>query len=223
MQIAFITICLSSVLVMGGCASGNFQGSELPSLKEQSSYQIIQVNSNHDHSVLRDNPYFIVCKGNDCPLITKKTPLSFKPVKTALAMNTKGRTVDGKNTTYLKKTVSILEQFRVHFDYASAKVSDTYQTLLKSFVKDYPHQQKTIRVTGYTDSDSKPDGTVGNEWLALERAISVKNELIDLGYPDSQVLLEAKFLCCYIDSNESEAGRHNNRRAEISLINTLHN
>jgi outer membrane protein OmpA-like peptidoglycan-associated protein len=115
----------------------------------------------------------------------------------------------------------VLEKFRVNFDYASAVLTDRFQSLLQSFVDDYPHKHKIIRVTGYTDSGTTPDGKIGNEWLALERAISVKKQLINSGYPETQILLEAKFLCCYIDSNESETGRYNNRRAELSLIQVL--
>ena len=154
----------------------------------------------------------MVCEADDCPAITPKTLLSY----------TASKAVSPRiNTTYLKKETTLLEQFRVHFEYASAELSNTYQSLLKSFVDNFPHQQAAVRVTGFTDSGSNPDGTVGNEWLALERALSVKKHLINLGYPESQVLLEAKFLCCYIDSNESEAGRLNNRRAELSLIHNL--
>jgi flagellar motor protein MotB len=75
-------------------------------------------------------------------------------------------------------------------------------------------------VTGYTDSLRVSTPTVGNEWLALERARSVKRELVSLGYPENKILLEAKFLCCYLDTNETESGRYHNRRAEISLIQT---
>ena len=223
MQHVSITTFLVSCLLMSGCSGQHlFTSTEvdnrLPSLQQYSSSRVIQVAANFDKSVQRDHPYFIVCDGDYCPVITAKTPLNVSPIKTASSLQSKGRTVAGVNTTYMKKKLTMLEQFRVHFDYASAELSKTYQSLLRSFVDDYPHKQESIRVTGYTDSGSKPDGTVGNEWLALERAISVKNELIDLGYPESQVLLEAKFLCCYIDSNESEAGRRNNRRAEITLI-----
>jgi outer membrane protein OmpA-like peptidoglycan-associated protein len=223
MQHVSITTFLVSCLLMSGCSGQHlFTSSEadnsLPSLQQYSSSRVIQVAANFDKTTQRDHPYFIVCEGDDCPVITVKTLIDVSPIKTEPNIMGKGRTVAGVNTTYMQKKLTVLEQFRVHFNYASAKLSKTYQSLLRSFVDDYPHQQESIRVTGYTDSGTKPDGIVGNEWLALERAISVKNELIDLGYPESQVLLEAKFLCCYIDSNESEAGRRNNRRAEITLI-----
>ena len=217
MRTVYITTCLISFWLITGCSGQRFfipivDDRGLPSLHAQSSRHVIQVAANFDNTTQRDHPYFVVCEADDCPAITPKTLLS----------STASKAVSPRiNTTYLKKETTLLEQFRVHFEYSSAELSNTNQSLLKSFVDNYPHQQKVVRVTGFTDNGSKPDGAVGNEWLALERALSVKKHLINLGYPESQVLLEAKFLCCYIDSNESEAGRLNNRRAELSLIHNL--
>ncbi len=227
----FSKILLVSLFILSGCANKQLH----PSIDDHVPYKIAQVSSesNANTKLLRDYPYFIVCNGSNCPAVTKKTPIRYvafnskgKAVRTDSALNKlpahlpqKGRSIDGKNTTYLHKESSLLEQYRVHFDYASALVSDAYQDLLESFVKDYPHEFKTIRITGFTDSGTKPNGRINNDWLALERATDVKKKLITLGYPESQILLEAKFLCCYIDSNENEEGRRNNRRAEISLLN----
>ncbi len=234
MHIVYLRILMISALLLTGCASQGkaftAQG-DLPNLRQQPELTIVQVAANFDDSVQRDHPYFIVCDNLDCPTASRKTSI------TQVAINTSGqqpvedtsnsvaagkaRNVLVENTTYLKKTSSLLEQFRVHFEYASALIAASYQERLKSFVDDYPHRQSRIRVTGYTDNISIPDGTVANEWLALERAVNVKKYLVSLGYPKSQILLEARFLCCYIGSNKNEAGRRNNRRAEISIINQV--
>lgn len=234
MHVVYLRILMISTLLLAGCSSQRkaftAQG-DLPILRQQPELTIAQVAANFDDSVQRDHPYFMVCDSLDCPTASRKTSI------TQVAINTSGqqpvenpsnsvaaknsRNVPVENTTYLKKTSSLLGQFRVHFEYASALIATSYQGRLKSFVEDYPHKQSQIRVTGYTDNISIPDGTVANEWLALDRAAIVKKYLVSLGYPKSQILLEARFLCCYIDSNKNEAGQRNNRRAEISIINQI--
>ncbi len=236
---AFSKIFLVSLILISGCANTNIS----PSLNDRVSYKIVQVPSdlNTNPGLLREYPYFIVCNGSDCPVVTTKTPIRNVPFKSnesttgagtsreslTIPASNKGLALLDKNKTTAAtpggSSTTLLEMFRVHFDYASALISSAYQELLESFVKDFNHGFSKIRITGYTDNGSKSIGHIGNEWLALERAANVKKNLIALGYPESQILLEAKFLCCYIDSNENEEGRRNNRRAEISLLNLKSN
>ncbi len=225
MRCAYSAILISSAMLVSACSSAVSTSQPRPSLVKAQSRQIVQVAANFDPKVHRDTPYFVVCFDDECPQPTVKTPVKI------LALNTvaKGQKTSSAPTSnhsvrsdsYYKKKVEILSQYRVHFDYASAELNDEGKTLLGDFVKSYPHKNQSIIITGFTDNGTKPDGKIGNHWLALERALSVKKTLIALGYPETQILLEAKFLCCYIDSNESEAGRRNNRRAEISLIHVL--
>jgi outer membrane protein OmpA-like peptidoglycan-associated protein len=218
------------VLLLSACGSTRYLGSNeqqnlKPSLRKAQSRQIVQVAANFEPTTRHDTPYFIVCFDEECPKLTVKTPLNSIALNTGDNANPAPQvTAPGhfkRSDSYFKKTTEVLERYRTHFDYASAELNEHDIQLLGDFVKSYPQNQSII-ITGFTDNDSKPDGKIGNHWLALERALSVKNKLIALGYPETQILLEAKFLCCYIDSNESEAGRRNNRRAEISLIHVLH-
>lgn len=225
MQHVYSTIYLISVLLLSGCSSQGIFSSEpednkLPSLLHHDDHLIIQVAANFDSTTLRDHPYFIICKGDDCPVMSLKTPTGHLPFKAATSIKETDYTTSYQPSRKDKNTPPI-NNYRVHFEYANAELSTTYKSLLKSFVDHFPHHQKTIRITGFTDSGSKPDATLGNEWLALERALSVKHHLMTLGYPESKILLEAKFLCCYLDSNETEAGRRNNRRAELTLLHHL--
>ncbi len=225
MRCAYSAILISSLLVITGCAAvrgGDLDHSTpLPSLRDLKPLHIAQMNPEDDPQNTHTSPFFIVCLGDDCPVPTVKTPVKTLPIIAAATTSDHSHAKPSRRSnSYFKKSIKILSQYRVHFDYASATLNADDKALLKQFMKDYP-QMGNILITGFTDSGSKANGTVDNHWLALERALSVKKTLIDLGYPESQILLEAKFLCCYIDSNESEAGRHNNRRAEISLIKTL--
>ena len=234
MRCAYSAILITSVMLLTGCASGGITGSSddrdlQPSLRMAQSRHIVQVGADFDPMTRHDTPYFVVCLGDECPAPSTKTPVKVISLKTQITSTPiasqskpEQRAKSGQSDSYLKKKVEMLKQYRVHFDYASAELNNEGRSLLDDFVTQYPHKNASIIITGYTDNGTKPDGKIGNHWLALERALSVKKTLIDLGYPESKILLEAKFLCCYIDSNENEAGRRNNRRAEISLIHVLH-
>lgn len=246
MQSALPIICLS-LLLMSGCSLQTcVDDPALPRLRTHQPHMIVQVPGNYQAHDQRDHPYYVVCDRMGCATSTPKTPVEDPTVKPsiiphatdlALKTTTVTRRDMGPDTTqithpvtksrsdsYRRKTATILEKYRVHFDYASHRVGERFQSLLQEFVTVFSGGERkvpNIRVTGYTDSVTVPNPTVGNEWLALERAISVKRELVSLGYPENRILLEAKFLCCYLDTNETYSGRYNNRRAEISLIQTM--
>ncbi len=227
MRAVYSIILIVSFSILTGCSHlTRQQATGLPSLNDQRSFKVVQVAANFNPETRHDFPYFILCDSEDCPQITPKTPLrvvSLNASRTEHESSTElyqqsGRSAkDRKPIKRPRKNQNALSQFTTHFEYASATVSDYYQSLLRRFFDDYPHQQRTLRVTGFTDSTSIPDGEIPNEWLALERAVNVKNHLIFLGYPQKKILLEAKYLCCYIASNKNEQDRRLNRRAEINL------
>lgn len=68
-------------------------------------------------------------------------------------------------------------------------------------------------MTGRTDSTG-PVAT--NERLAQARAQAVLRELLNLA-PDiaSRVRVQAQGACCFVEPNDSAAGRATNRRVEI--------
>jgi len=76
---------------------------------------------------------------------------------------------------------------------------------------------KTLRIRGYTDSVG---GESYNDSLALRRAQSVRNYLIEAGFPEADLSVEGEGLCCYITGNDSEEQRRRNRRVEIYLPKT---
>ena len=230
MRFAYSAFWIASLLLTG-CAGGSLPSSgvrpDLPSLVEDRPRRIVQVAANFNPEQLRDAPYFVVCLGDACPEVSSLTPIQVADARSAAAKpmpqpqsskRSMLRDGQGKSLSYVKRKSVPLPQYRVHFDYASAELDDAAKQRLAQFLRDYPQRDRALIITGFTDNISKPNGPIGNHWLALERALSVKKFLISSGYPEAQVSLEAKFLCCYIDSNESPAGRRNNRRAEISFI-----
>ncbi len=236
LPITSVSLVMISILT-AGCSQHSLSESALPSLRQHQPHIIVQVPGDYQPDQPRENPYYVVCNHDDCSAPTPKTPARSMPSDPVIVPHNAQPTQATRNTaatiahtqsarvssSYRQRTSSVLEKYRVHFDYASHQISERFRSLLKGFVSTFSgdgRKAADIRVTGYTDSVTVPAATVGNEWLALERATSVKRELVSLGYPENRILLEAKFLCCYLDTNETESGRYNNRRAEISLIQT---
>lgn len=231
MHDVYSIILIVSFSILTGCSHmAKQQLNGLPSLNDQRTFKVVQVAANFNPETRHDHPYFILCD-NDCPQLTPKTPLRIVSLNQSRVDTSAIKKPDSKVETSNKTNVQLqsknerdnkvpqssnpLDHFTTHFDYASTEVSEYYQSLLRTFFETYPHREKTIRVTGFTDGTSIPHGTVPNEWLALERAVSVKEHLVFLGYPRKKILLEAKSLCCYIASNKKAQDRRLNRRAEI--------
>ncbi|MEX1191546.1 MAG: OmpA family protein [Brumimicrobium sp.] len=84
---------------------------------------------------------------------------------------------------------------------------------LISYLEEHPKIK--LLVTGHTDNVGS---TADNKKLSLDRANAIKEYLITRGIDKDMVLIEGKGDELPIDSNETEEGRKNNRRVEISII-----
>jgi flagellar motor protein MotB len=104
----------------------------------------------------------------------------------------------------------------VHFPWGTNLVSDDHRAIIKRLVSTHPNTM--LLVTGYTDNTRIDGATVDNKYLAQQRADAIKILLIAEGFPASNIQAQGREMCCYISSNETDAGRSLNRRAEISVI-----
>jgi len=214
---------LLSASVLSGCAGTGavsmHANDNAPSLRAVRPWRIVQVAANRYPEIRRDAPYYILCSEDTCPDVTPKTPVAALVPGQVSAREARvpSHSVDkGGEARQVQR--SVLKRYRVFFDYASATLDAPARQTLDRFIDEYRARFPRLVVTGYTDSVRVADGSVSNRWLALQRAVAVKRQLIASGFPEDQVSLEAKFLCCYIDSNESPSGRRHNRRAELSII-----
>jgi len=104
----------------------------------------------------------------------------------------------------------------VHFPWGTSIVSDDHRAILQRLV--FTHPDASLLVTGYTDNTRIDGATVDNKFLAQHRADAIKDLLIAAGFPASNIQAQGREMCCYISSNDTDAGRSLNRRAEISVI-----
>ncbi len=104
----------------------------------------------------------------------------------------------------------------IYFDWTK---HDVYQ-IDKQWIKHHAYylRQRRFEITGYTDSTITGITHVQNVDLALERAQSVRDELVNIGIHPKKIKISSKHLCCYVANNKTAKGRALNRRAEILMI-----
>ncbi len=100
----------------------------------------------------------------------------------------------------------------VQFGLGSAKLSPAARLQLNRATGDVLHVRR-ITITGRTDSTGP---LAFNESLALARAIAVRDHLRKT-HPTlaATLTLQARGACCFIASNDTVAGRTQNRRTEV--------
>lgn len=72
-----------------------------------------------------------------------------------------------------------------------------------------------VTITGHTDNVGGDDANLA---LGLRRAKEIRDILIAKGVNRNQITTDSKGKSQPVDTNDTEAGRHNNRRAEVRLI-----
>lgn len=72
-----------------------------------------------------------------------------------------------------------------------------------------------VSITGHTDSKGDADINMN---LGLRRAKEIRDILVSKGVSTSQITTDSKGETQPVDTNDTDAGRHNNRRAEVRLI-----
>ncbi|MEE3147704.1 MAG: OmpA family protein, partial [Bacteroidota bacterium] len=118
-------------------------------------------------------------------------------------------------------TVEVLEEINVQvrtvlFDLNKATIrAESYETLnaVAETMKEYPNTRFLIE--GHTDSQGSD---AYNLKLSDERAASVKDYLIKQGLPASRLSSEGFGESKPVATNATAAGRQQNRRVELSLI-----
>jgi outer membrane protein OmpA-like peptidoglycan-associated protein len=84
---------------------------------------------------------------------------------------------------------------------------------LASSLQRYPETE--VLIVGHTDSQGSDQYNMG---LSLRRANSARNYLIGQGIPSSRIRTEGRGEMEPIASNDTEAGRQQNRRVEVAIF-----
>lgn len=100
----------------------------------------------------------------------------------------------------------------VQFGLGSAKLSSAARSQLNGAMGDLLHVRR-IKIVGRTDSTGP---LAFNESLAIARALAVRDHLRK-AHPTlaARLTLQARGACCFIASNDTLAGREQNRRVEV--------
>ena len=104
----------------------------------------------------------------------------------------------------------------IRFPYNSTEkdydpVVDEYLTKLSDRVK---QTGEKIALTGHTDNKGKPDYNVQ---LGQRRANAIQSILVRNGVPDGQITTATKGATQPVATNNTDEGRHENRRVEVRL------
>ena len=115
-----------------------------------------------------------------------------------------------------KKVTVVMDERTLLFDFDKSVVKEQYIPILKNVIDYMIENNYDVTIVGHTDSKGSESY---NEKLAMRRAISVKEKLLELGLsPDRIVGLEARGELEPVASNETEEGRAQNRRIEFNLV-----
>ena len=138
--------------------------------------------------------YYTDYKGNAVqPKLEDKKPVKLKP-----------KTIYQETTCLVPKTLSL----KVYFDFNKFDLKPQFKKELNKELSKLKDKIKVIYISAYTD---KVGSQVANQYIALMRAITVKNFLSK--YSRNIYFKEVQGKCCYV-SDKDEL----NRRAEIKIV-----
>lgn len=133
--------------------------------------------------------------------------------KQAMEQATRGTGVEVSRTADNQLKLNIPND--ISFDTGSAAIKPELRGVLTQFaqgLKDAPESR--VRVIGHTDSTGSD---AVNQPLSRDRASSVRNFLADRGISSGRIETEGRGAQEPVASNDSTAGRAQNRRVEIFL------
>lgn len=120
-----------------------------------------------------------------------------------------------ENAGHHEKGVPIQTSAIINFDFGRKRLNENASTEIEQIITDIGTATKIV-LNGYTDSIGSK---AFNDVLAMQRAINTKQALIKRGVK-VDIEVNGNGNCCYLASNDTDAGRAKNRRVEISAIGT---
>ncbi len=148
--------------------------------------------------------------------VMKKTPVILDDDKDGVNNNLDECPTTIKGVIVDEKGCAVTINLHIHFDSDSAVIQDTYDNKIEEFadfLKKYPEIK--VKIEAHTDSSGS---TPYNEKLSQSRANSTVTALKKLGIDPSRLEAIGYGELKPIDTNNTEAGKANNRRVEAKFI-----
>jgi outer membrane protein OmpA-like peptidoglycan-associated protein len=182
-------------MVLAGCASNQALHEEITAPQK--------------HSVGWVKQDWRICKDDACPKPTPKTvELSAPPMAVAAHPTSPDKARTTQMTTAREPVV-------VHFEFAKAIPVGDWKHALETIERQVTPSDSLL-IKAYTDDVGSARY---NDRLARQRAEFVLSWLKARGVKNPMEV-EARGKCCYVEPNDTDAGRAANRRAEIHFVNT---
>jgi outer membrane protein OmpA-like peptidoglycan-associated protein len=126
------------------------------------------------------------------------------------------RSIDGAHIERVGEGIAITFDSGLLFGFDSAQLqNDARDNLSKlaTSLREYPESE--ILIVGHTDSIGNENYNMG---LSERRAQSARNFLVNEGVPTDRVRIEGRGELEPIATNETDAGRSENRRVEVAIF-----
>ena len=115
-----------------------------------------------------------------------------------------------------REVTVVMDSRSLNFDFDKSVVKEQYIPILKNVIDYMIENNYDVTIVGHTDSKGSESY---NEKLAMRRATSVKEKLLELGLSSDRIVgLEGRGELEPVSSNETEEGRAQNRRIEFNLV-----
>ena len=115
-----------------------------------------------------------------------------------------------------REVTVVMDSRSLNFDFDKSVVKEQYIPILKNVIDYMIENNYDVTIVGHTDSKGSESY---NEKLAMRRATSLKEKLLELGLSSDRIVgLEGRGELEPVSSNETEEGRSQNRRIEFNLV-----
>ena len=115
-----------------------------------------------------------------------------------------------------REVTVVMDSRSLNFDFDKSVVKEQYIPILKNVIDYMIENNYDVTIVGHTDSKGSESY---NEKLAMRRATSVKEKLLELGLSSDRIVgLEGRGELEPVSSNETEEARSQNRRIEFNLV-----
>lgn len=150
-----------------------------------------------------------------CPDVSPKTRIKADQISHAKSGSVKAQAKYFTSDSDLQKNFSYSDIVgkplgKAHFAFDSYFLTDYSKGILFNLVPKLTG--RPVLLFGFTDNIGTE---LYNDELALNRANSVKEFLIQNGIPESEIHVEGNGVCCYLVPNGTDKQRRINRRVEV--------